>query len=153
MKRKLTSMPGQLALILVLSVLAAVVTGFVHPKRPPWYRVASAEELRWRIDTVQARELIQNEDVLLIDAREREKFEASHLPGAVLLNLAEWSDLMFENMETLQDSFERSVVVYCDTDTCGKSQEIAKRLRELIGLDPVYVLFGDWRELKDTVQP
>ncbi|MEM6915084.1 MAG: rhodanese-like domain-containing protein [Verrucomicrobiota bacterium] len=149
MKLKITGFASQVLLILALSLLAAVVTAVVHPKRPPWYRVASVEELRWRIDLEQARELTQTENVLMIDAREREKFEESHLPGAVLLNLAEWSDLMFQEMETLQDSFDRPVLVYCDTDTCGKSQEVARRLRELIGLDPVYVLEGDWRELKE----
>lgn len=143
----------QVFYIVAISLVVSVIAAFVHPKRPSWYRVASAEELRWQIDETKAKELLETSEVLLIDAREREKFEKSHLDGAILLNLGEWSDLMFQHMETLQDAFERPVLVYCDTQTCGKSHEIAKRLRELIGLDPVYVLFGDWRALEAPQSP
>ncbi|MEM7603374.1 MAG: rhodanese-like domain-containing protein [Verrucomicrobiota bacterium] len=138
---------GQIALIVGLALVATLITAVVHPKRPSWYRVSSPEELRWQITPEEIGNLERRDEILWIDAREREKYEAEQFPGAVLLNLGEWSDLMFQNMETLQDAFERPVVVYCDSESCGKSQEVAKRLRELIGLNPVYVLKGDWRAL------
>lgn len=137
----------QVIVIVGISIVATILSAVFHPKRPAWYRVSSPEELRWRIQPTEIAALSRDAEILWVDAREREKFEVDHMPGAILLNLGEWGDLMFQYMDTLQGAFKRPVVVYCDTESCGKSQEVAKRLRELLGLDPVYVLKGDWREL------
>lgn len=142
-------MGKQIAAIVGLALLAATVSAFVHPKRPPWYRVQSAEELRWQIDLEQAAEFAVADDVVWIDARKREKFEEDHLEGAILLNPDDWGTLMFENMDALQSAMGKSVVVYCDGTRCEKSADVARRLRELLGLDPVYTLRGDWRKLRD----
>ncbi len=96
---------------------------------------------------VEAQGLAESGDVLWIDARKREAYESGHLPGALLLNPEEWGELMFEHQTALQAAFERPVVVYCEGTGCERSGDIAQRLRELLGLDPVYVLEGDWREL------
>ncbi len=140
----------QLLVIVGLSIVATLLSAVFHPKRPSWYRVSSPEELRWQIQPAGIPALSEGAEILWVDAREREKFDEAHLPGAILLNLGEWGDLMFQHMDTLQAAFGQPVVVYCDTETCGKSQEVAKRLRELIGLDPVYVLKGSWRELQPS---
>ncbi|MDF1656456.1 MAG: rhodanese-like domain-containing protein [Verrucomicrobiales bacterium] len=140
----------QVVVIVGLSIVATLFSVAFHPKRPSWYRVSSPEELRWQILPAEIAELSKNDEILWVDAREREKFEVDHMQGAILLNLGEWGDLMFQHMDILQSAFSRPVVVYCDTETCGKSQEVAKRLRELIGLEPVYVLKGSWRELGIT---
>ena len=137
----------QVLVIVVLSVLAAALSVAVHPKRPPWYRVASAEELRWRITPEEVARLVDEGPVLWVDSRSREKFEEGHRPGAILLNLEEWGDLMFEHMDTLQDAMTHPVVVYCDGTDCRKSLAVAGQLRELLGLEPVYVLHGDWRAI------
>lgn len=143
----------QVLLIVGLAVVASLVTAAFPSMRPAWYRVSSAEELRWQVVAGGIPQVAAQGDILWVDARERSKYEEEHLPGAILLNLAEWSDLMFAHLDTLQGAFDRPVVVYCDTTSCGKSLEVAKRLRELVGLDPVYVLKGDWRELRDVTAP
>lgn len=142
------SIRKQLTVLIGVALLATVVSMVVHPKRPPWFRVESPEVLRWQIDTDKARSLIETGEVLLIDAREREKFEKGHLPSAILLNQQEWGDLMFTHMDRLQEAMRQTVIVYCDGTDCRKSREVARQLRELVGLDPVYVLKGDWRELR-----
>lgn len=144
---KLAATSTQVVIIVGLAVVAAGLSAVFHPKRPAWFKTSSPEELRWQISPEEAATLSSESDVLWIDARERVKFEESHREDAILLNLAEWSDLMFQHMDVLQDSFGRTVIVYCDGQDCGKSLEVAKRLRELIGLDPVYVLKGSWQEL------
>jgi rhodanese-related sulfurtransferase len=144
---KLNSTAGQVVGIGTLAVLAAVLSAFLHPKRPAWYRVSSPEELRWQITPEKAASLAGEVDVLWVDARSREKFEAGHLPDAILLNASEWGDLMFQHMDRLQDAMGRPVVVYCDTAECGKSTYVAQQLRDLIGLDPVYILKGNWRDI------
>lgn len=138
----------QVGLILGLALVAATLSAFFHPKRPAWYFVASPEVLQWQISPEEAQELASAEDVLWIDARPRAKFEEEHFPDAILLNMDEWGDLMFEHMDTLQTAMDRPVVVYCDGTRCEKSHEVASQLRELLGLEPVYILKGDWRLLK-----
>lgn len=150
---KLQGTARQVCLILLLALIATAVSALVHPKRPAWYRVVSPEELRWQIDLVKAEELASSESVLWVDARSRKKYEESHLPGAILLNLAEWGDLMFEHMDALQDAMSKPVIVYCDGTDCRKSATIASQLRELLGLEPVYVLKGNWRELSAAKAP
>lgn len=144
---RLTSTASQTIAILALSLFAAVGAVFLHPKAPAWYRVASPEELRWQLTPEEADSLAAEKKVLWVDARSREKFEEGHLPDAILLNAAEWGDLMFQHMDRLQEEMENPVVVYCDTAECGKSQHVALQLREILGMEPVYVLKGDWREL------
>ena len=55
---------------------------------------------------------------------------------------------MFSNQDVLQAVLDSPVIVYCDGSSCLRSAEVAERLRELLGLDPVYVLQGEWRDLK-----
>lgn len=141
-------MVKQIAAIFGVSLLVAIVSAAIHPKRPPWFQVESAEELRWQIDSEKANQLAADGDVVWIDARKREKFDKEHLEGAILLNNEEWGDLMFQNMDALQDALGKPVIVYCDGTRCEKSKDVSIRLRELLGLDPVYVLKGDWREIK-----
>ena len=143
------SLSKQVVVILGLSLLAAVISALVHPKRPAWFVVESPEELRWKIDLEKARQLTSEGEVVWVDARKREKFDAGHMPDAILLNPDEWGELMFENMDRLQAAFGQPVIVYCDGERCAKSNDVAQRLRELLGLEPVYVLDGDWKELLD----
>ena len=147
------SLTKQLAIILGIAAVATLASAIFHPKRPAWFRVESPEVLRWQIDEEKARELIAAGPVLLVDARSRTKYEEEHLPSAILLNRQEWGDLMFQHMNRLQDAMSEVVIVYCDGTDCRKSQEVAQQLRELIGLDPVYVLKGDWRELSEKSAP
>ncbi|MAB76065.1 MAG: hypothetical protein CMO47_06360 [Verrucomicrobiales bacterium] len=139
------------SLILAISLAASALSFVFHPMRPPWYRVASPDELRWQIDLPAAAALVQEGEVLWVDARSREKYEASHLEDAILLNAGEWADLMFQNLDILQDAMDKTVVVYCDSGECQKSNNVASRLRELVGLDPVYVLKGEWTEMKSLI--
>ncbi|HRQ89734.1 MAG TPA: rhodanese-like domain-containing protein [Bacteroidia bacterium] len=137
----------QALLIVGCAILAATATAWLHPRRPPWFQVEDPAQARWRLSVVEVGKLMAAGPVVWIDARPRADYEASHLPGALLLNAEEWGDLMFEHQFTLQEAFDRPVVVYCDGESCQRSAEIAQRLRELVGLDPVYVLDGPWRDL------
>jgi rhodanese-related sulfurtransferase len=137
----------QSGLLIAAALIAGTVSAFVHPFRPPWQEVEDPAAARWRIDPARARGLMGEGAVVWIDARSRGAHEAGAIPGSLLLNPEEWGELMFEHQTALQEAFERPVIVYCDGEDCSRSAEIAGRLRELLGLDPVYVLEGDWREL------
>lgn len=135
----------QSAAIFGCALVAGAASAVFHPRRPPWREVESPGLARWRLDAGRVRALVAEGPVLWIDARPRPEHESSHLPGAILLNPAEWAELMFEHQNALQEAFQRPVVVHGEGDGDRNADEIAQRLRELLGLDPVYVLQGDWR--------
>ncbi len=133
------------AIILVIAAIGAAVSAFVHPKRPAWYSVEDASNSRWSLTEEQAKKISDNtESLLWIDARSRGEYEKSHIKSAILLNTDEWGDLMFRHQYVLQNATGYPVIVYCDGSACEKSRIVAERLRELLGLEPVYVLKGDW---------
>lgn len=137
----------QIALILMAAVIAAVVSAFVHPKRPAWYYVEDPDVARWQITVEKAKELIAADPVVLVDARKKDKYDEEHLPGAILLDTDQWEDSVEAAVDSLMTAFGRPVIVYCDGDRCAKSADVSQRLREQMGLDPVFILNGDWREL------
>ena len=136
-----------MAIVVGISLVGATLSAFFHPRRPAWFEVVSDEELRWSIDGDRAAALIAGGRVLWVDARPSEKFEEFHFPGAISLDLENWAELMIAQQEELEAAIGATVIVYCDGNRCEKSMEVAKRLRELAGLDPVYLLKGDWRKL------
>lgn len=138
----------QALLILALASLAAGLSASFHPRRPPWFETSDPATVRWEIDLAAARAMSAEGPVVWIDSRPRADYDKGHLGGALLLNPEEWGDLMFEHQEALRAAFDHPVVVYCDGEGCERSADIAQRLRELLGLDPVYVLKGPWRELR-----
>ncbi len=135
------------------AILAGGVSALFHPSSPPWYEVEDSDSQRNRISVSQAHVLEEKGRVVWIDARTRAEYDAGHVSGAILLNVEEWADLMFAHQMDLQEAYGIPVIVYCSGGGCERSAEIAQRLRELIGLDPVYVLDGDWQELMEKRHP
>lgn len=82
------------------------------------------------------------DSVLWVDARPTEQFEREHVPGAISLNEDRWQELLPQTLAAW--SPDKRVVVYCSTQSCALSHEVAKRLREEAGLQNVFVLHGGW---------
>jgi rhodanese-related sulfurtransferase len=82
------------------------------------------------------------EKALFVDARTRARFDAGHIPGALLLNEEEWDDL-FPKLADAWDP-DKAVVVYCDGGNCDASHRVAKRLEEALSVETVFVLKGGW---------
>src|SRR5947209_2615965 len=82
------------------------------------------------------------ESTLWIDARSDEQFEKQHIPGAISLNEDRWNELLPQTMTAW--SPEKRLVVYCSSQSCALSREVARRLRDEAGLKNVYVLHGGW---------
>ena len=80
--------------------------------------------------------------VLWVDARPAEQFEREHIPEAVSLNEDQWDELLPQMLATW--SPERQIVVYCSSQSCAASHEVARRLRDEAGLKNIYVLHGGW---------
>ena len=80
-------------------------------------------------------------DILWVDARSKAKFESRHIPGALLLNQAEWESLVTDFYDQWQPG--RRVVVYGEVDS-DNGHEVASRLREESTIDNVWVLKGGY---------
>ena len=81
----------------------------------------------WELSTTMVRTLIlQEQDLLLLDCRTSEEFEAGHLPGAVLLPLQEMTTRGHE----LLPHRDRPTVIYCRT---GRRSAIVAKFLGLAG--------------------
>jgi rhodanese-related sulfurtransferase len=137
----------QTAVILLATLLAATGTHFLHPRAPQWYvkdEPIAADEVT--LDSVQQK---WHGDVLWIDARPREAFDASHIPDALSINEQAADALMFDNIETLQNN-TRPIIVYCDGHACQASRKMAAYLRERLPGSAIYVLRGGWKAWEDA---
>ena len=84
------------------------------------------------------------ENVIWVDARPDEDFARDHVPGALSLNEDRWNELLPQFLATW--SPEKRVVVYCSSQSCNASREVARRLRDEAQLKNVFVLQGGWEE-------
>jgi rhodanese-related sulfurtransferase len=76
-----------------------------------------------------------------VDARSKAKFDSRHIPGALLLNQADWESLVSNFYDQWQPG--RQVVVYGEVDS-DNGQEVASRLREESAIENVWVLKGGY---------
>ena len=84
------------------------------------------------------------ENIIWVDARPDNEFARDHVPGALPLNEDRWSELLPQFLATW--SPEKKVVVYCGSEGCNASREVARRLRKEAQLPNVFVLEGGWEE-------
>jgi rhodanese-related sulfurtransferase len=125
----------QLATLLVIALVPALVSAAVRLKWQPPPAPLAADEVRY--ETAAA----WGEKVVWVDARPRAKFEREHLPGAVLLNEDEWVRLVGPFLDAWTP--EKTIVVYCDSGGCDASRAVARRIKEELGVEsPVWVLQG-----------
>jgi rhodanese-related sulfurtransferase len=87
-------------------------------------------------------------DAIWIDARPEAEFAQGHVPGAMLLNEDRWNELLPPMLAAW--SPEKRVVVYCASESCGSSREVARRLRNDAQLKNVFVLEGGWEAWRGT---
>ena len=138
-------MMKQAAILVLLSLAAAVATQWLHPGAPSWYLV----EAPLRSDEVNLAEVDQRwqGQVVWLDARPRDQFEKGHIPGAHLLNEQEFDTLVFENMKLLQhlQVEPKPVVVYCSGQSCKASHAVRDRLvTSSLVPENIYVLREGW---------
>jgi len=81
-------------------------------------------------------------NAIWVDARPDKEFEQDHVPGAIPLNEDRWNELLPTLLARW--SLEKRIVVYCGSQSCNASREVARRLRDEAGLKEVFVLQGGW---------
>ena len=126
-----------------LALLPAAGQAVYYRDKVSWQTPVAASEMLTLAEAGSA-------DALWIDARPQEEFEREHVPGALLLNEDRWNELLPQVLAVW--SPEKRVVVYCSSESCGSSREIAHRLRKEAGLANVFVLAGGWEAWKKEKQ-
>lgn len=135
----------QTALLMSLASGAAWATWRWHPQRPELYLV-SERAGPGEITLQDALALEQSKGVIWLDARPRAEFNKGHIPGAQLLNVYEWDELMFPFMQLLDEKGTgQTLIIYCDAQKCAASRELQEKLNELpLGELDIRVLHGGW---------
>ncbi len=134
----------QAVILLALSVVAALGTYAWHPRAPALYLV----EEPLRDDEVSMKVIHEKfgDDVLWIDARPKDQFDAAHVPGALLLNEQGFDEQLLTLLEALQTN-AKPVVVYCSGQKCEASRKVMERLKGMGFVREAWVLkggFGAW---------
>jgi len=79
------------------------------------------------ITRLELESLVDDGDVILVDALPASYYDQAHLPGAV--NLVE-GEVDVQALQLLPDK-EAAIVTYCSNSACGNSQAVADRLERL----------------------
>jgi rhodanese-related sulfurtransferase len=123
----------QIVLLCGLALIPALVSGT--------RQVASRRSLRPN-EVLLASVEAWSARVLWLDARSATKFSNEHVPGALPLTTAAWDQQLPVVLDTWKPGMK--VVIYCDDAGCDASAQLARRLREDVGLPDVYFLKGGW---------
>jgi len=131
----------QAAVLLLAAVVPALLTGWLHPRRPPL--PGAAGSIR-EITVADAQALPGGRPVIWADARDNQAFARQHIPGAVHLSEAEWEQGLAGLVAVWRPG--TPVVVYCASHSCDTSRAVASRLKRELALPDVFVLKGGWEE-------
>ena len=134
-----SSLVRQALILLALAFLPGIEQALYFHDKVSWQSPVPAFEM---VTLAQARAWGGN--AIWVDARPDVEFEREHVPGAVPLNEDRWNELLPRFLATW--SPEKRVVVYCSSQSCNASREVARRLRDEAQLKNVFVLQGGWEE-------
>ena len=129
----------QAVILAALALLPGIGEAIYFRHKVSWQSPIPASEM---VTLAQAH--AWNGNTIWVDARPDAEFEREHIPGAVLLNEDRWNELLPQFLDSW--SPEKRVVVYCSSQSCNASREVARRLRDEAQLKNVFVLQGGWEE-------
>ena len=127
----------QALLLAGLAFLPAIGQALYYGSNAPWQAPAVAKD---EVELAQTE--AWGDTVMWVDARPDAQYEQEHIPGATLLNEDRWQELLPPILNAWAP--DKRVVVYCSSQSCAASHEVARRLRDEIGLPNVFVLHGGW---------
>jgi rhodanese-related sulfurtransferase len=129
--------PLREALILFVAAAApAALAVMLHPQLADRAR-AGLEPGAVRLVEVRA----WHADVLWVDGRSAEDFARDHIPGALPLEEARFSEQLGPIVAAWKPG--QRIVVYCSSVSCSASKTLAQQLRDA-GFTDVHHLHGGW---------
>ncbi len=129
----------QALILAALALVPGLGQAIYFRDRVSWRSPIPASEM---ITVTQARAWGGN--AIWVDARPDEEFARDHVPGALSLNEDRWNELLPQFLAAW--SPEEKIVIYCSSQSCNASREVAHRLRNEAQLPNVFVLKGGWEE-------
>ena len=136
-------------LLLALPLVPALLTGWLHPRRPDWAALRAEARAPAPEQLELARLRADWPDALWIDARSAADYAAGHIPGALSLNEEDWERGFAAFIEKWDGA--RPLVVYCGGENCHASDSVARRLRHELGFENIRVLRGGWTAWQASV--
>ncbi|MBW1956749.1 MAG: rhodanese-like domain-containing protein [Deltaproteobacteria bacterium] len=98
----------------------------------------------------EARKLHETQKAIFVDARSESLYREGHIQGALNIPWQEVDRYFVEVMERLDP--EKTIITYCDGETCELSHELALFLQEM-GFQSVRVLVNGWTVWKEAGLP
>lgn len=159
----------RLVVMVVGSVAAGAVINAVRTDSAPWRYEPKAQRMSRELVRIGVEEgeirdvmtgtielgefagLVRERSVLVIDARPPLFFRMGHVPGAVNLPREGFASFLGRS-GLLGEGKSRSVVVYCQSETCEDSRMVAESLRR-VGFGSVRVFGGGWRRWLESGEP
>jgi rhodanese-related sulfurtransferase len=132
-----SSLVRQVLILAALALLPGVGQAIYFRDKVSWRSAVPASEM---VTVDQARAWAGS--VIWIDARPDNEFVRDRVPGALPLNEDRWSELLPQFLAAWSPG--KKVVVYCSSEGCNASREVARRLRKEAQLPNVFVLEGGW---------
>lgn len=134
-----SALVSQGLILAALAIVPGLGQAIYFRDKVSWQSAVPASEM---VTVAQARAWGGN--AIWVDARPDDEFARDHVPGAVSLNEDRWSELLRPFLA--EWSPEKKIVVYCSSQGCNASREVARRLRAEAQLKNVFVLEGGWEE-------
>ena len=131
------SVVRQALLLIALAFVPAIGEAIYFRDKVSWQSPDRSSEMV-NLDQAQS----WGASAIWVDARPDNEFAQGHVPGAIPLNEDRWNELLPTLLA--QWSLEKKIVVYCSSQSCNASREVARRLRDEAGLKEVFVLQGGW---------
>ena len=134
-----SSLVRQVLVVAALALVPGLGQAIYFRDKISWQSSVPASEM---VTVAQAR--AWGETAIWVDARPDDEFARDHVPGARSLNEDRWNELLPQVLAAW--SQEKKVVVYCSSQSCNASREVARRLRNEAQLKNVFMLEGGWEE-------
>ena len=134
-------MVRQVLIVAALAFVPGLGQAIYFRDKVSWQSPVPASEM---VTVAQARAWGGN--AIWVDARPDNEFARDHVPGALSLNEDRWNELLPQFLAVW--SPEKKIVVYCSSQSCNASREVAHRLRNQAQppMQNVFVLEGGWEE-------
>lgn len=138
----------QFPLLIVMAILIALLVNHMRKDRialvGDWSEQARFSDSAGQsmvIGLEEARRLFEQDAVIFLDARPQYQYAEGHIQGALCIPWQEVDHYFMEIADRLEPS--RTIITYCDGETCDLSHELAVFLKEM-GFEDVRVLVNGW---------
>jgi hypothetical protein len=137
--------------VVIGAISLAAAGGSWLLRKPPLEKPAfTCDPAKLRDDEICLADVKGN--VLWVDARSRSEWQANGLKGSILWNMDPKENANLFEAEALPHIVAAElVVIYCGSEKCGTSREVAGRISKMDIGPPVKVLHGGWDAIKASI--